>query len=53
VGRHPEGSRFHQRAEGSGVRTGMAARDPSLRLKNGCARDDAAEKNEDAGKIRI
>jgi hypothetical protein len=41
--RHPEGPRFYQRAEGSRVHTHHAVRDPSLRLKNGSSRDDAAE----------
>ena len=39
--RHPEGPRFHQRAEGSPVARSLVAGDPSLRLKNGCAQDDA------------
>ena len=39
--RHPEGPRFHQRAEGSPIRLVHALGDPSLRLKNGFAQDDA------------
>jgi thiamine-phosphate pyrophosphorylase len=44
--RHPEGPRFYQRAEGSrvGREHSQSARDPSLRLKSGYARDDAREK---------
>ena len=40
--RHPEGPRLHERDEGSraGRRRNQSARDPSLRLKNGYARDD-------------
>jgi thiamine-phosphate diphosphorylase len=58
--RHPEGPRFHERDEGSCVeRTrSQSARDPSVRLKNGYARDDAG-KNEtrktqtDASPVRL
>jgi thiamine-phosphate pyrophosphorylase len=58
--RHPEGPRFHERDEGSRVerRRSQSARDPSLRLKNGYARDDA-EENEtcrvqaDASPVRL
>ena len=41
--RHPEGPRFFQRAEGSCVDCidRHSSPDPSLRLKSGCARDDA------------
>ena len=43
VGRHPEAPRFYERGEGSrGVRISCAL-DPSLRLKNGFAQDDAVE----------
>ena len=43
--RHPEGPRFHLRAEGSRAYRPCLrpSRDPSLRLKNGYARDDAME----------
>jgi thiamine-phosphate pyrophosphorylase len=45
--RHPEGPRFHERDEGSRVQRlrSQSASDPSLRPKNGYARDDAG-KNE-------
>jgi len=39
--RHPEGPRFRQRAEGSPIRLVHVLGDPSLRLKNGFAQDDA------------
>jgi len=44
--RHPEGPRFHQRAAGSraGRHRIRPAPDPSLRLKNATAQDDAVEK---------
>jgi hypothetical protein len=38
--RHSEQLRFYQRAERSRVRHRFSARDPSLRLKGGFARDD-------------
>ena len=43
--RHPEGPRFHQRAEGSRAERvhSQPTPDPSLRLKSGTARDDATE----------
>ena len=41
--RHPEGPRFHQRAEGSPAQHFVQG-DPSLRLKNGSTRDDAISK---------
>ena len=40
-GRHPEGPRLHQRAEGSPSQPN-AGEDPSLRLQNSFARDDAS-----------
>ena len=43
TGRHPEGPRFYQRAEGSHVARNVVAGDPSLRLKNGYAQDDAID----------
>jgi hypothetical protein len=43
--RHLERPRFHQRGGGiSRVSLGHSAQDPSLRLKNGYARNDAIEK---------
>ena len=38
--RHPEAPRFHQRGEGSPVQL-LFRGDPSLRLKDGSAQDDA------------
>jgi len=40
--RHPEVPRSHQRDEGSGVHNWCCTQDPSLRLENGFAQDDAA-----------
>ncbi len=37
----PKSPRFYQRAEGSNVAQSIAGGDPSLRLKNGSAQDDA------------
>jgi thiamine-phosphate diphosphorylase len=50
---HPEGPRFYQRAEGSrvGREHSRSAQDPSLRLNDGYARDDATEK--ETSKVRI
>jgi hypothetical protein len=39
--RHPEAPASCQRAEGSPVAQSILAGDPSLRLNNGCAQDDA------------
>jgi hypothetical protein len=39
----PKCPRFYKRAEGSPVANGVEAGDPSLRLKNGCAQDDAID----------
>jgi len=39
----PKNPRFYQRAEGSPVAHSVVAGDPSLRLKNGCAQDDAID----------
>ena len=39
--------RFYQRAEGSPIAHSIPAGDPSLRLKNGFAQDDAAEEEEE------
>jgi thiamine-phosphate diphosphorylase len=58
--RHPERPRFHERDEGSrlGLRSSPSARHPSLRPKNGYARDDTG-KNEtsriqaDASPVRL
>jgi trans-aconitate 2-methyltransferase len=43
VGRHPEAPRFHQRGEGSRAAWIRCTLDPSLRLKNGYAQDDAGK----------
>ena len=39
----PKSPRSYQRAEGSPVAHSVVAGDPSLRLKNGCAQDDAID----------
>jgi len=39
----PKSPRFYQRAEGSPVAHSFVAGDPSLRLKNGYAQDDAID----------
>jgi len=39
----PKSPRSYQRAEGSPVARLVVAGDPSLRLKNGCAQDDAID----------
>jgi len=39
----PKSPRSYQRAEGSPVARRVVAGDPSLRLKNGCAQDDAID----------
>jgi hypothetical protein len=39
----PKRPRLYQRAEGSPVAHGVVAGDPSLRLKNGFAQDDAID----------
>ena len=46
--RHPKGPRFYQWAEGSPLRRSLLAGDPSLRLKNGYARDDASRRRLDS-----
>jgi hypothetical protein len=40
----PKRPRSYQRAEGSPLAQSVVAGDPSLRLNNGCAQDDAMEK---------
>jgi hypothetical protein len=39
----PKSPRFYQRVEGSPVAHSVVAGDPSLRLKNGSAQDDAVD----------
>jgi len=39
----PKSPRSYQRAEGSPVARSVVTGDPSLRLKNGCAQDDAID----------
>jgi hypothetical protein len=47
----PKRPRFYQRAEGSPVAHSVVAGDPSFRLKNGCAQDDAIGGHSSAGLI--
>ncbi len=44
----PKRPRFYQRAEGSPIAHCFVAGDTSLRLKNGCARDDAIDEAKDS-----
>jgi hypothetical protein len=49
----PQSPRFYQRAEGSPVAHSVVAGNPSLRLKNGYARDDAIDERRGHQKFKM